>query len=310
MGRRRSWEPPDDLQTHSGEEIDRDADFFADPPEELGELLSAHTTLTFGKEPVSLPVRLVVSLLVAMLGAAVGTGIVVAAGVETVFWMLVWPVGLALIGGAIALLFMGFSHTCTYVGREGVVKFTCSGSRDSVREELFRFRDATELRTSQTRRYTNGVYQGTDYSYTWTDVNERPCHVISGTHNSEQGTPPDKDLYHYAIAAEIAWSTYLFDDAERQLMTKGEVRFRLGGGDWVAVGKGYLRLRLGGVTVERDRDDIEAVTIQQGTFKVVEVGGREGWFSSKGVFKFDYTKLANARLFLFLLEKVAGLPVD
>jgi hypothetical protein len=50
--------------------------------------------------------------------------------------------------------------------------------------------------------------------------------------------------------------------------------------------------------------------VQQGVFTVREVGAKEGWFSSKGVFKFDYSKLANAQLFMFVLDKVAGIRIE
>ena len=67
-----------------------------------------------------------------------------------------------------------------------------SGSRRNVTDEVFTFREATELRTSQTRRYTNGVYQGTDYTYTWTDVTGRKRYTVSG-HAQQRGGQPRAD---------------------------------------------------------------------------------------------------------------------
>jgi len=312
MGRRyRGWEAPEDLQTHAGTDIYDDMDYFAPPPEEIGEVTSASTTLTRGKAPMGPGLRAVAILGSAFAGLVIGVGIDFAAGVRNPFWMACWPVVLAGGGALITWAFTGFSHTCTYVGREGVARYDCKGSRDQVTEtELFQFRKATELRTTTVRRYTNGVYQGTDYTYTWTDVGGRKVHTIKGTYSSEAGNPPALDLYHYASSAEMAWSLYLLDDAQRQLTTKGEVRFRLGGDDYVAVGKDYLRLRLGGQKIERDTRDIQSVSVKQGVFIVKEVGAKEGWFRSKGVFKFDYSKLANPQLFMLLLDKVAGLPIE
>jgi hypothetical protein len=312
MGRRyRGWEPPEDLQAHAGTDIRHDADFFAPPPEEIGEITSASTTLTRSKAPMSPAIRAVAIAGSAFAGLVIGVGIDLVASVRSPIWMAVWPLVLAAAGGLTAWALTGFSHTCTYVGREGVARYDCKGSRDQVTEtDLFEFRRATELRTTTVRRYTNGVYQGTDYTYTWTDVGGRKVQTITGTYSSEAGTPPPLDLFHYASAAEMAWSVYLLDDAQRQLTTKGEVRFRLDGDNWVAIGKDYLRLRLGGQKIERDTQDIASVSVKQGVFIVKEVGAKEGWFRSKGVFKFDYSNLANAQLFMLLLDKVAGLPIE
>jgi hypothetical protein len=49
--------------------------------------------------------------------------------------------------------------------------------------------------------------------------------------------------------------------------------------------------------------------VDAGVIRIKRHGAREGWFSSSGVFKFDFTNLGNAQLFFFLVEKVLGVPV-
>src|SRR4051794_39269516 len=145
------WEPPDDLPMHSDEHQPRRSDFFADPPEEIGEITSATTTLMLDKEPMSAPVRGAVIAIAAGGGGLVG--LVIGLVVGNLFFAVLIPLGLAVIGGLIAWYYTGFSHTCSYVGREGVARFTCSGSRDHIsKEEVFEFRNATELRTRLVRR--------------------------------------------------------------------------------------------------------------------------------------------------------------
>ena len=73
-------------------------------------------------------------------------------------------------GRKIVIIATGFSHTCTFVGKKGVARYKCSGNREQTSGEVFLFEDATELRTAQTRHYTNGAYTGTNYTFTWTDV--------------------------------------------------------------------------------------------------------------------------------------------
>jgi hypothetical protein len=300
---------PRPVPTHAETEQPDDADYFAAPPPEVGQVTSASTTLGAGEQPAGVGVRLATGLIFAGVGAAIGLGVVLFFKMTGTFWPVAWPAGLGLGGFGLAWAYTGFRHVCTYVGTDGVAKYTCAGSRDEVTSEVFAFRDAAELRTSQTRHYTNSVYQGTDYAYSWTDVAGRVRYVISGRHTSEQGTPPPGDLYHYATAAEMAWSLYMLAGVERQVMTNGEVRFGLGGSDWVAVGPDQLRLRLSGSVTECDIRDIGTVSIANGVFTVKRLDAQEGWFSSSGVFRFDYSRVGNAQLFLFVLRKVAGIEV-
>src|SRR5205807_750919 len=132
------------------------------------------------------------------------------------------------------VLFTRFRHTCTYVGRDGVARFICTGNRDNFStNEVFHFRDAAELRTAQTRHYHNGVYTGTQYSFTWTDVGGRKRYAISGRHKSEKGNPPANDPYQFGRAAEVQWTVYLLEETLRTIEERGSVLFNLKGGQWI-----------------------------------------------------------------------------
>ena len=43
---------------------------------------------------------------------------------------------------------------------------------------------------------------------------------------------------------------------------------------------------------------------------ILEPDAKEGWFSSHGVFKFPYGSLANAQLFLILMDKLVGVRIN
>ena len=159
------------------------------------------------------------------------------------------------------------------------------------------------------RRYVNGVYQGTNYTFTWTDGDGRTRFTISGTHHSERGTPPPKDAYHFASAAELAWSNYLLRLVPEQLKEDNAIYFSLGGSDWVRIGPGFLDLCVKGQTIHCDADEIDTVNLNQGIFTIKRTDAQEGWFSSKGVFKFNYGSLANAQLFAFVLDKLTGVRI-
>jgi hypothetical protein len=298
------------VNNHGGDALPPDADFFVPAPEQIGPVASAYTTLRQGVQPMTPSTRLVVGSVAAAVGLIVGLLIDQVFHVRNEFWLVAWPIGLGGIAILIALVATHFAHTCTYVGRDGAARSRCSGDRDQLTtQELFLFREATELRTSQTLHYTNNVYQHTTYAYTWTDVGGRVRYVISGQHNSEAGTPPSTHEYHYARAAEIAWTVYLLNDAYRQLELSDAVPFNLRGGKWVRLGKGKITICLGGEPQELDAADIAAARVERGTVSIRRVDAQEGWFSSHGVYKFPFDELANAQLFFHLLDKVVGVSI-
>jgi hypothetical protein len=305
---------PEPLQTtqvignHGGGQLTSRDDFFVPPPAEIGEVVSAYTSLRKETQPMSPGTRLAGVLVAGAVGLAIG--LVISLNIKNPFFQLFWPVLLASIGLLVVLLATRFKHTCTYVAQEGVARFTCKGSREQMAGQVFCFKDAAELRTSQTRHYTNGVYQHTQYSYTWTDIGGRGRFVLSGQHHSEAGTPPAKDAYHFATAAEQAWTLYMLGQVQAQLKMSGTIFFGLGGKNWVKLGERFISVHMSGVTTECDADDIAEVRIDQGWVQVRRRDAREGWFSSSGIFKFPYGSLANAQLFLILMDRLVGVRIN
>jgi hypothetical protein len=244
-------------------------------------------------------------------GLFLGAGIDLVFDLRGSFWFIVWP--LVFLAGAflLALYLTSFSHTVSYVGEEGVARYCCSGTRDTVNKtEVFQFRDATHLRTSTTHHYNRGSYQYTSYKYTWTDVGGRPRHEISGTHNSRQSTPPSTHPFHYARAAELAWTLYLMEQAHRQIDLAGGVSFPLKGRQSIRICPGLIVFNLkDDEPIEWEAEEVGDAVIQQGVVKIKRVDAQEGWFSSTGVVKFPFDQLANAQLFFHLLEKYIGVEV-
>jgi hypothetical protein len=226
--------------------------------------------------------------------------------------------GAALIGAGFAVLALvvahyatRFRHVCCYVGQDGVARLVCSGGRDRlVRREVFRFRDAAELRATQTEEFVNGVYAGTHWKFTWADVGGRERFALRGTHYSRQGSPPPADPYHFARAAEMAWTYYLLGDAGRQVELAGGVRFNVRGGQWIRLGPGVLSADLGAGPVEWRAEEIAGARVERGAVRILRRDAREGWFSSSGVLQFAFADLANAQLFFHLLGRLVGVPVS
>lgn len=294
-----SWAPPDGVARHAGIPIEPDADFFADPPPEIGEVVSADSTLKATARPWKTSSRIVLGGLAGWAGAMMLHYL----AVEDWLWEALLFAGIA----AIVWFATGFARSCSYVGRKGVARFKCKGSRSRVRSpEVFLFEDAVDLRTSQTRHYHNGIYTGTAYSFTWTDAEGRKRYKLSGTYRGEKKPPKPKDPFHFAVMSETAWSLDRLDATLRELEADGSIRFNLTGGDWVALGPGFLDVGRKGRVERLNAGEIGGVSVEQGVIKIKRMDAKEGWFSSSGVYKFPYDSMANFRLFGLVYAKLIG----
>ncbi|MCA9080567.1 MAG: hypothetical protein KDA58_08405 [Planctomycetaceae bacterium] len=304
-----SWKPPRELLTHADERIPPEMDFFAGPPTEIGELLSAYSTLTSDKQPMGATPRMVVALITA-LGLWAGTYFAMTslAPDNAVVGNVLGGV-IALIGLALVYYFTRFQHTCSFVGKEGLARYTLKGGREAdPQEELFPFADAVDLFTGQTRHYYNGVYTGTQYFYRWENANGKKVYQLQGQFNSEQGTPKGKDPYHFALSGEISWSNFLLDALQAELEKHGSVEFKVNKNDAVRVGPGFMEFRIKGKEERVEGEALNHISIGGGTFSFKTSDAK--WYSSKGKFGFDYSKMANARLFLLVLHSLLGVSFE
>jgi hypothetical protein len=288
-----------------------DADFFVDPPAAIGLLTSAATTLRHGQQPWSPGARAGLMVALSLAGLLVAGIIVWVCDIRVGFWWWACVVGGLGLGPCLGWFASNFSHTCTYVGQQGVAHYKCSGRRGRLTtSDVFLFRDATELRTEQTHHYTNGFYQNTTFTFTWTDVGGRERFEISGSHESKDHAPPPDDLFHYASAAEAAWTMDLLKQAQRQVELAGSVRFNLKGNRWIRLAPGRVTFRLDEKPEEWAAEELARVYVENGTVTFVRKAGHQGLLPSNGVYRFPYANLANAQLFLLLLESVIGIQPE
>ena len=293
-----SWTPPPEVNQHNGEPLPPEMVYFAPPPEEIGPVQTAYSTMKVGQRPKALVSRL-------LLGGAIGSAIAV--GLSFAAADPVWQVVAGLVAFGLCWALTGYKKVVTYVGQEGLARLTTKGRPDRLaKSEVFRFDEAANLRTSQTRQYVNGVYSGTSYHFTWTDAANKRKFRLSGSYRGEKQPPKAKDPYHFALAAETAWSVHLFESLRPELEAKGCFHFPLTGQDWIEVGPGYFEFSRKGNRERWEAAEIGDVSISDGVFKLKRVDAKEGWFSKTGVFQFPYQQMANARLFLIALRNFLG----
>ena len=302
------WTPTADVMDHARVRLRGDMDFFADPPAEIGEILTATTSLTKGKEPKPPGLRAGIAGSAAFCVGLIAAVIAHMAGGEPLT-LAGWGLGCAALSALIAWVATGFRHRCSYVARNGVAVFRCTGDRRNVTKTVFVFERATDLRASQTRHYTNGVYTGTNYSFAWTDRGGRNVHSFTGSYNSQDGTPGVESPFHLAASAEIAWSMHLLDRAQAELEKSGAIQFNLGGSDYIRVGDGFLELCKGREIERLEQSNFGAIDIAQGVFTLRRKDARDGFLGigRSGVWTFPYSTMANAKVFLLALDKLLGI---
>ncbi|MBC8143462.1 MAG: hypothetical protein H7Y38_18695 [Armatimonadetes bacterium] len=303
------WEPPDDgsVTLHVGDPLPANRVYLSTPPEEIGTLFSSGSNLDSEKGADGQMLKRV--------GAAAG-GFLLGALLVWVFGakLRLWgftdaPLVALVIGGVIGAITGFFTskpkYETTYVGEKGVASFEYGGRDKSVgKSAVFCFDRAETLHTEMTRNYTNGAYTGTSYAFNWHDAAGRPVHKLTGAFNNKDGNPPPDDRYWFGVAAENAWSY-------GRLQT---LRERLAAGETVSFpvkGKGAVGISLRGLTIEisgkKDTvplDELGDFGINNGEVTIARRDAKKGFLGmgADGIYKFPYSGLGNARLFLNLLS--------
>ena len=315
-----AWIPPEGVTRHSGKPIPPELDFFAPPPAAIGRVLSADSSLRTSDQPMSLLTRLM-------------TGVIVGGVVLGVIWLLFFLIPvflpdlsdvfgnlifLAVVGGSAGLLLgiftfnaCGFNPHCTYVGDRGWTRIHLKGSRQATPQiELLQFEAAANLYTAKTQHYKQTAagkqrYRGTTFSHQWTIPQAKPF-KLEGEYHNLADRPPDENLWHFARAAELAWSNYLWPAINDQFTQSGYVEFPISGNPrGVRVGQEYLEFILkNGSTQRADVADMQETNLEYGRFHFVH---RDAKWWGKGQYLFDYRNIPNAQLFLICLAKFAGI---
>jgi hypothetical protein len=295
---------------HVGDPLPPDAYFFAPPPPEIGDVRSAYSSLKSAKAQSLGTARLVGTVIWTAVAGFIGIGVVYAFAGSRNPVDAIWIVLAAGVTGLIAFFSCG-KASCSYIGSQGTVVYTAFGDANWPKSNIFLFRTARELRTAQTRNYTNGIYTGTSYSFTWTDESGRKVYVLFGSHNANKGLPKGPHPFNFARAAELAWSNFLLPTAQHQYETMGYVQFNLSGQDWVRVGQQCVELFQRGQVQQCPTNNIATFSINQGVFTVRLKDAKSGFLGigSNGIFSFNYAGMANARLFLFVMSELAGIQL-
>lgn len=299
---------PPQVTNHIGAPLEADMDFFVTPPPEIGELLSAYSSMRRGKPPRAKAARWGWILSAALSGIGLGVAVNLFFSVESRTWCIVWPLLLGLVGLAVGGFVMACTHWVSYVGTKGYAKYSCSGERSNVKlDRMLVFDKAAELYTAISNSLDEfGHYQNTNFEFRWFDIEGSIVSEIKGVHFFKEGNPPFWSDYWFGVAAESSWTQHLLEKADADLDKEGCIQFNLWGYNDVSVGKGFIHFHFDGRDAYCEIDDIESISVESGKFIIKRKNANIGWFSKEGVFAFPYAGMANVGLFFLALEKLLG----
>ena len=301
------WQPIEGATTHSGQPIPSDMDFFEAPHPSIGTVISAESTLKTSDRPMPSSRRIQFISFGAAAAGVLLYALFSVIEVELTAGPLLALLLVAAIAGTIIYVFTRFRHRCSYVGECGIVEYKLHGPRSGKpKSEMYLFSENADLFTASTRTYTNGIYTGTSYQYRWAD-NNRHAFKMVGRYHSQKGWPKEGDRWHFANAAEGAWSGFRVKSLTADLERAGYVEFPLKGNPKaVRIGSGFMEFLLRDESTQRvEVKDMKKISLGQGLFQFAHQDSR--WWSGKGKFSFSYAGLPNAKLFLYCLKQLTGI---
>jgi hypothetical protein len=172
--------------------------------------------------------------------------------------------------------------------------------------KIFTFRSSDRI--TLTNKFVNGVYSNTFYEYRWYDANKQNIYSLCGSHSSKEGNPPVQDTYHFALAAENAWSVFAYECACDKLERNATVSFDLVGDRALVLGNGFIEIINSNKSTRINTSEIDHLTIDRGIVTLRKIDAKSGFFGigSSGIFQFEYRQIGNAKLFLMLFDALVG----
>ncbi len=300
-----NWIPNANIVRHSGSPIPQEMVFLAAPPPEIGKIISAESTLGAVKKKESPFSQFSNAINGAIFGGFLGA--LVSAFIPKLAVIII------IIGAIIGIIVYieKVPNRFSYVGEQGIALYTItnhSSPSSEMKIDILCFQQVKNLYTSQTRRYYNHSYTSTSYRYEF-EKTVGNSYIINGSHHSENQLPPDDNHWHFASAAESAWTVYLLPIANDHLNRLGYVDFPFQSPEQlqsIRIGDGWMEFVMKNGTSQRATvADMKDIKLGAGHFQFNHKDAK--WWSGKGKYSFDYSNIANAQMFLICLDRLTGI---
>lgn len=243
------------LKTHGGFRQPSDPEFFMPPPPEIGNLISAETTLRTSTYLMAEKTRRSIVICIYAIPFVVMTVTMeilmwnssknnnVPPSVASLPWWEQplqwwgWLIPSALLAANFAFLLGFFTvrklklqtarHHCSYIGEKGLANYELIGDGASLpKEKTLIFENAHSLFHQDFDWYDDdGIRTGASYNYTWVK-DSGGIFVILGTYHSKVNKfPLHNDKWHFADKAESLWTKHLVSNFDAQLAKNGHIEF-------------------------------------------------------------------------------------
>ncbi len=301
------WVPSPQVTDHTGHIISSRDDFFAPPPREIGEVITAQSTLSIDEQPHTVTLaRFLMSLAAITPVITVWLTWVVLVGTHAAFYGN-FCAGELLLACA-AFLFVWTSkrpvYECSYVGELGAARYECVYDRTNiVKQEVFNYCDAVDVKSSIKSIDLNSRDSRESYDFRFIDDTGSVAYRIKGAYFSTRGLCDLGEPVHYGCAVEHAWSMAYMPYAVDRLNCGETVDFAYGWGKTVKIGTSYVECEGRRIPESRIQDiscDNHWVTIT--VFSSEKPGEKE-------TIKLRWSRLTNAFLFM-MLTSVAIVPAN
>lgn len=199
------WNPPENLVDHLGQVLSPEMVFFTSPPPEIGEIMSASSSMSIGKKILQrnkgykrkafLVIATTAFLVFGLLAIADFVGL-----------SLIAVIAIIIIGPIIALKTGYIVHSCSFVGSDGFSLIQWDRHKQACKpSETFLFESATSFNSSMINGYYGPIYHSSIYSLMWKDVNGKRVWSKSIHFRRRKELPPFHSLYYFYQPAENAW---------------------------------------------------------------------------------------------------------
>lgn len=298
--------PPISVPDHNGVR-QPDAVYWAEPPPEIGKLLSAWSNQTKDGFVTNRSLRALVILLVVLGAMAVGL----------VFAAYDW-LGVPGAAGCVVLLglLVGFGVIesksrpwCSYLGESGFSEHRQTWRR--VEHTVVRFEAVAGLWLTRTEHHTNGVYKKTTEDYEWrsqaglrlahrqVDLRERGL-AAAGERFGAGGKPLRNPSRELMLAAATEWRKCRLEKAEAELKEDGAAVFPTRAGGFFTIRPGSIETNVSGKATTLTHSDVVSSRLESGCITIK---------TSRGKLRFVISNIADHDIALALASEVAGLSL-
>lgn len=295
-----------DYKNHSGEDSISDAAYISEPPIEIGEVLSASTTVTKHLKFLSTGEKIkqsIAAFLIWIMSILVVSYLIFEYSSGFIFLLGV----LILFGYLYFYATISFPYQCEYVGDLGIAEFNLNQRQlNIIKSKIFKFKNAESVFVRYVKNFQNGIYQNTDYSFNWKDNSGKMVYSIDGIYMQKNGLPKSShDSYYFGQAAENAWNNYKLKEIIENLNNGRKAIFKVRQ-YIIQISLTEMEIIKGENNVKWDLNEIDKLEINDGKIYIYSNKFKQHNILFDilgiGVIKLPYNEMPNAQIFLSLYK--------